>query len=71
MNLFGQSDNGQLPPSGYEPWGEKQSLWRRVKKTLGVVGVHVGAPVFIPFMGAFIAMKEAPREECAQAGCVS
>ena len=139
MNLFGQSDNGQRSPSGYEPWGEKQSLWRRVKKALGVVvvapivivkffaklkfliipilkffplvlktggtmvlsvgayammwgwkfalgfvllllvhecghllaarrvGVHVGAPVFIPFMGAFIAMKEAPRDAWIEA----
>ena len=26
------------------------------------VGLNVGAPVFIPFMGAFIALKEAPRD---------
>jgi Zn-dependent protease len=26
------------------------------------VGLDVGAPVFIPFMGAFIALKEAPRD---------
>ena len=25
------------------------------------LGLNVGAPVFIPFMGAFIALKEAPR----------
>ena len=119
---------------GYEPWGERQSFWKRIKQALGPIGVgllvfgkflakikfvilpvikflplllktggtmilsvgvyalawgwkfalgsvllllvhecghllaarrvglKVGAPVFIPFMGAFIAMKEAPRD---------
>src|SRR2546427_11949629 len=34
------------------------------------IGLKVGAPVFIPFMGAFIALKEAPRNAWieAQAG---
>ena len=126
-------------PSGYEPWGARQSLWQRIKKALGPVGValvliakfigklkfvilpiikflplllktggtmilsigvyalawgwkfavgfvllllvhecghllaarrvglHVGAPVFIPFMGAFIAMKDAPRDAWIEA----
>ena len=35
-------------------------------------GLNVGAPVFIPFMGAFIALKEAPRdawvESCVRIG---
>ena len=125
--------------SGYESWGERQSLWRRIKKALGPVGValvvivkffaklkfvilpiikflplllktggtmvlsigayalawgwkfalgfvllllvhecghllaarrvglKVGAPVFIPFMGAFIAMKDAPRDAWIEA----
>src|SRR6185295_12974463 len=33
------------------------------------VGLKVGAPVFIPFMGAFIALKEAPRNAWMEA-CV-
>src|SRR5437773_11289909 len=32
-------------------------------------GLKVGAPVFIPFMGAFIALKEAPRNAWIEA-CV-
>src|SRR5258707_12027073 len=32
-------------------------------------GLKVGAPVFIPFMGAFIALKEAPRNAWMEA-CV-
>ena len=32
-------------------------------------GLNVGAPVFIPFMGAFIALKEAPRNAWVEA-CV-
>src|SRR5947209_18014573 len=32
-------------------------------------GLKVGAPVFIPFMGAFIALKEAPRDAWMEA-CV-
>src|SRR5205809_4938421 len=32
-------------------------------------GLKVGAPVFIPFMGAFIALKDAPRNAWMQA-CV-
>lgn len=32
-------------------------------------GLNVGAPVFIPFMGAFIALKEAPRNAWMEA-CV-
>src|SRR5437016_14422856 len=32
-------------------------------------GLKVGAPVFIPFMGAFIALKEAPRNAWLEA-CV-
>src|SRR5436305_11752501 len=32
-------------------------------------GLRVGAPVFIPFMGAFIALKEAPRNAWIEA-CV-
>src|ERR1700726_3466926 len=32
-------------------------------------GLKVGAPVFIPFMGAFIALKEAPRDAWIEA-CV-
>src|SRR3989442_8696414 len=32
-------------------------------------GLKVGAPVFIPFMGAFIALKEAPRNSWMEA-CV-
>src|SRR5229473_4994494 len=32
-------------------------------------GLKVGAPVFIPFMGAFIALKEAPRNAWVEA-CV-
>jgi Zn-dependent protease len=32
-------------------------------------GLNVGAPVFIPFMGAFIALKEAPRNAWME-GCV-
>ena len=31
------------------------------------VGLRVGAPVFIPFMGAFIALKEAPRNAWIEA----
>lgn len=31
------------------------------------VGLKVGAPVFIPFMGAFIALKEAPRNAWVEA----
>jgi len=31
------------------------------------VGLKVGAPVFIPFMGAFIAMKEAPQHAWIEA----
>jgi Zn-dependent protease len=31
------------------------------------VGLDVGAPVFIPFMGAFIALKEAPRDAWIEA----
>ena len=31
------------------------------------VGLNVGAPVFIPFMGAFIALKEAPRNAWIEA----
>ncbi len=31
------------------------------------VGLKVGAPVFIPFMGAFIALKEAPRDAWIEA----
>src|SRR5881394_477611 len=31
-------------------------------------GLKVGAPVFIPFMGAFIALKEAPRNAWIEAG---
>src|SRR5207249_6812327 len=31
------------------------------------VGLKVGAPVFIPFMGAFIALKEAPRNAWIEA----
>ncbi len=31
------------------------------------VGIKVGAPVFIPFMGAFIALKEAPRNAWIEA----
>lgn len=132
-------ESGNHPPAGYEPWGERQSPWKRIKKVLGVigvallvglkflaklkflilpvikffplilktggtmilsvgayalawgwkfavgfvvllfvhesghllaarrVGVRVGAPVFIPFMGAFIAMKEAPRDAWIEA----
>src|SRR5437667_81218 len=30
-------------------------------------GLRVGAPVFIPFMGAFIALKEAPRDAWVEA----
>src|SRR6266567_6483410 len=30
-------------------------------------GLKVGAPVFIPFMGAFIALKEAPRNAWVEA----
>jgi Zn-dependent protease len=30
-------------------------------------GLNVGAPVFIPFMGAFIALKEAPRDAWMEA----
>jgi len=30
-------------------------------------GLKVGAPVFIPFMGAFIALKEAPRDAWIEA----
>ena len=33
------------------------------------IGLKVGAPVFIPFMGAFIALKEAPRNAWIEA-CV-
>src|SRR5438552_13895726 len=33
------------------------------------LGLKVGAPVFIPFMGAFIALKEAPRNAWMEA-CV-
>src|SRR5438445_5951810 len=33
------------------------------------LGLKVGAPVFIPFMGAFIALKEAPRNAWIEA-CV-
>jgi Zn-dependent protease len=33
------------------------------------LGLNVGAPVFIPFMGAFIALKEAPRNAWIEA-CV-
>ena len=134
----GSAGNGQAS-RGFEPWGERQSLWRRIKKALGPVGValvvivkfvaklkfvilpvikflplllktggtmvlsigayalawgwkfalgfvllllvhecghllaarrvglQVGAPVFIPFMGAFIAMKEAPRDAWIEA----
>ena len=32
-------------------------------------GLKVGAPVFIPFMGAFIALKDAPRNAWMEA-CV-
>jgi Zn-dependent protease len=32
-----------------------------------IVGLKVGAPVFIPFMGAFIALKEAPRNAWIEA----
>jgi Zn-dependent protease len=32
-----------------------------------MVGLRVGAPVFIPFMGAFIALKEAPRNAWIEA----
>ena len=32
-------------------------------------GLKVGAPIFIPFMGAFIALKEAPRNAWMEA-CV-
>ncbi|HEY5955521.1 MAG TPA: site-2 protease family protein, partial [Polyangiaceae bacterium] len=31
------------------------------------LGLKVGAPVFIPFMGAFIALKEAPRNAWVEA----
>src|SRR2546430_6103413 len=31
------------------------------------IGLKVGAPVFIPFMGAFIALKGAPRNEWLEA----
>src|SRR6266704_5530950 len=31
------------------------------------IGLRVGAPVFIPFMGAFIALKEAPRNAWIEA----
>ena len=31
------------------------------------LGLRVGAPVFIPFMGAFIALKEAPRDAWVEA----
>lgn len=31
------------------------------------LGLNVGAPVFIPFMGAFIAMKDAPRNAWVEA----
>jgi Zn-dependent protease len=31
------------------------------------LGLNVGAPVFIPFMGAFIALKEAPRNAWIEA----
>jgi Zn-dependent protease len=31
------------------------------------MGLKVGAPVFIPFMGAFIALKEAPRNAWVEA----
>ena len=31
------------------------------------LGLNVGAPVFIPFMGAFIALKEAPRNAWVEA----
>jgi len=31
------------------------------------LGLKVGAPVFIPFMGAFIALKEAPRDAWVEA----
>src|SRR2546430_9130661 len=31
------------------------------------LGLKVGAPVFIPFMGAFIALKEAPRNAWIEA----
>src|SRR6059036_2694929 len=31
------------------------------------IGLKVGAPVFIPFMGAFIALKEAPRNAWVEA----
>src|SRR5438105_5904932 len=31
-------------------------------------GLNVGAPVFIPFMGAFIAFKDAPRNDWMEAG---
>lgn len=31
------------------------------------LGLNVGAPVFIPFMGAFIALKEAPRDAWVEA----
>lgn len=133
-----QAGKPQAAP-GYEPWGQRQSLWSRIKKALGPVGValvvivkffaklkfvilpilkffplllktggtmvfsigayalfwgwkfalgfvllmlvhecghllaarrvglKVGAPVFIPFMGAFIAMKEAPRDAWIEA----
>jgi hypothetical protein len=30
-------------------------------------GLKVGAPIFIPFMGAFIALKEAPRDAWMEA----
>src|SRR5437016_14653611 len=33
------------------------------------LGLKVGAPVFIPFMGAFIALKDAPRNAWMEA-CV-
>jgi len=139
MQDYADSQSGREPPPGYEPWGEKQSLWRRIKRLLGPVGIglvvvikllakikflilpiikflplllktggtmvlsigayalawgwkfalgfvllmlvhecghllaarriglKVGAPVFIPFMGAFIAMKEAPRDAWIEA----
>src|SRR5205085_7591477 len=34
-------------------------------------GLKVGAPVFIPFMGAFIALKEAPGHAWLEAGAGS
>jgi len=30
-------------------------------------GLRAGAPVFIPFMGAFIALRDAPRNACVEA----